>query len=104
MFAAAIRRGRVDRMRSLPHWRGHLDEIFVKINGETHHLWRAVDHEGEILESSVTKRRDRKQWQFQSQPHRHSCRVASSQFGLTPAGLGKQRLVRIRLTAPWSLL
>jgi putative transposase len=32
----------------------------VKINGETHYLWRAVDHEGEILESYVTKRRDRK--------------------------------------------
>jgi putative transposase len=32
----------------------------VKINGETHYLWRAVDHEGEVLESYVTKRRDRK--------------------------------------------
>jgi len=34
--------------------------VFVKINGETHYLWRAVDHEGEVLESYVTKRRDRK--------------------------------------------
>ena len=32
----------------------------MKINGETHYLWRAVDHEGEVLESFVTKRRDRK--------------------------------------------
>jgi len=32
----------------------------VKINGETHFLWRAVDHDGEVLESYVTKRRDRK--------------------------------------------
>jgi len=32
----------------------------VKINGETHYLWRAVDHEGEVLESYVAKRRDRK--------------------------------------------
>ena len=32
----------------------------MKINGETHYLWRAVDHEGEILESYVSKRRDRK--------------------------------------------
>jgi putative transposase len=31
----------------------------VKINGETHYLWRAVDHEGEILESYVTKTRDK---------------------------------------------
>jgi putative transposase len=37
-----------------------LDEVFVKINGETHYLWRAVDHEGEVLEAFVTKRRDRK--------------------------------------------
>lgn len=32
----------------------------MKINGETHYLWRAGDHEGEELESYVTKRRDRK--------------------------------------------
>jgi putative transposase len=34
--------------------------LFVRINGQTHYLWRAVDHEGEVLESFVTKRRDRK--------------------------------------------
>jgi len=32
----------------------------VKINGERHYLWRAVDHEGEFLESYVTKKRDKK--------------------------------------------
>lgn len=32
----------------------------MKINGERHHLWRAEDHEGEVLESYVTKQRDRK--------------------------------------------
>jgi putative transposase len=32
----------------------------VKINGVKHYLWRAVDHEGEVLESFVTKRRDKK--------------------------------------------
>jgi putative transposase len=60
LFASEIRRKRVDRMRSGPHWRWHLDEVFVKINGEMYYLWRAVDHEGEVLESYVTKRRDRK--------------------------------------------
>jgi putative transposase len=60
MFAAAIRRRRVDRMRALPHWRWHLDEVFVKINGVAHYLWRAVDHEGEVLEAYVSKSRDRK--------------------------------------------
>ena len=60
MFAAEIRRKRVNRMRAYSNWQWHLDEVFVKINGETHYLWRAVDHEGEVLESFVTKRRDRK--------------------------------------------
>ena len=60
MFAADIKRQRISRMRGFRHWRWHVDEVFVKINGETHYLWRAVDHEGEILESYVTKRRDKK--------------------------------------------
>jgi len=60
MFAAEIRRNRVSRMRVYSNWRWHLDEVFVKINGEQHYLWRAVDHEGEVLESFVTKTRDRK--------------------------------------------
>lgn len=59
MFAAEIRRRRVEGMRS-SHWRWHLDEVFVKINGERHYLWRAVDHEGEVLEGFVTKTRDKK--------------------------------------------
>ncbi len=59
LFASDIRKRRVEGMRS-SRWRWHLDEVFVKINGERHYLWRAVDHEGEVLESFVTKRRDRK--------------------------------------------
>lgn len=59
IFAADIRRQRVSRMKGFRHWRWHLDEVFVKINGETHYLWRAVDHEGEVLESYVTKKRDK---------------------------------------------
>ena len=59
MFAAEIRRNRASRMRGYSNWRWPLNEVFVKINGETHYLWRAVDHEGEVLESYVTKRRDR---------------------------------------------
>jgi putative transposase len=60
MFAAEIRRRRVDRMRSVTHWQWHLDKVPGKIDGETHYLWRAVDHEGEVLESFFTKRCDRK--------------------------------------------
>lgn len=59
MFAAEIRKLRVEGMRS-SHWRWHLDEVFVKINGERHCLWRAVDHEGGVLQSFVTRTRDKK--------------------------------------------
>ena len=59
MFASEIRKRRIEGLRS-SKWRWHLDEIFVKINGERHYLWRAVDHEGEVLESFVTKTRDKK--------------------------------------------
>ncbi|AGI74528.1 hypothetical protein OA238_c46850 [Octadecabacter arcticus 238] len=60
LFAADIREKRVSQMRVYSNWQWHLDEAFVNISGETHYLWRAVDHEGEVLESFVTKRRDRK--------------------------------------------
>ena len=59
LFAAEIRKGRVQHS-SHSQWRWHLDEVFVRINGETHYLWRAVDHEGEVLEVFATKRRDRR--------------------------------------------
>jgi len=60
LFAAEIKKKRLANARANTQWRWHLDEVFVKINGEIHYLWRAVDHEGEVLESFVTKRRDRK--------------------------------------------
>ena len=59
MFAAEIRRRRVAH-RCYSNWRWHVDEVFVRINGEMFYLWRAVDHEGEVLEVFATKRRDRK--------------------------------------------
>src|SRR6056297_3363973 len=59
LFAAEIKKRRVAGMKS-SRWRWHLDEMFVKINGERHYLWRAGDHEGEVLESFVTKTRDKK--------------------------------------------
>ena len=60
MLAAEIRKKRSAALRTLPQWRWHLDEVFVKINGEMHYLWRAVDHEGEVLEVFATKHRDSK--------------------------------------------
>ena len=58
-FANKIRKRRSEAMRQVLQWRWHLDEVFVKIRGETHYLWRAVDHEGEVLEAYVTKTRDK---------------------------------------------
>ncbi len=60
LFAKEIRRKRMHPIPNHSNWKWHLDEVFVKINGETHYLWRAVDHEGEVLEAFVSKRRDRK--------------------------------------------
>ena len=60
LFARAIRKKRINPVPNYSNWRWHLDEVFVKINGELHYLWRAVDHEGEVLEAFVSKRRDRK--------------------------------------------
>jgi putative transposase len=42
-FAAEIRKRRIEGMRS-SRWRWRLGETFVRINGERHYLWRAVDH------------------------------------------------------------
>ncbi|WP_239255288.1 IS6 family transposase [Candidatus Nitrotoga sp. M5] len=60
LFAREIRKKRIHPSQNYSNWKWHLDEVFVKINGETHYLWRAVDHEGEVLEVYVSKRRDRK--------------------------------------------
>ncbi|WP_380054300.1 IS6 family transposase [Falsihalocynthiibacter sp. SS001] len=59
IFASEIKKRRISGMKS-SRWRWHLDEVFVKINGERHYLWRAVDHEGEVLECYVTRKRDKK--------------------------------------------
>ena len=60
LFAGEIRKKRISQKRAYSNWQWHMDEVLVKINGEAHYLWRGVDHEGDVLESFVTKRRDRK--------------------------------------------
>ena len=54
MFARNLR-----RLRPKPTGRWHLDEMVVSIQGRRMYLWRAVDQEGEVLESYVTKTRDK---------------------------------------------
>ncbi|MZR30744.1 IS6 family transposase [Sneathiella litorea] len=59
LFAREIRKKRLHpSSRNHSSWKCQRDEVFVKINGETYYLWRAVDHEGEVLEAFVSKRRD----------------------------------------------
>jgi putative transposase len=36
-----------------------LDEVFIKINGVLHYLWRAVDQDGDELDILVQKRRNK---------------------------------------------
>ena len=60
IFTAEIRKRRVAHMRGYPQWRWHLDEVFVKVNSKLCYLWRAVDHEGEVLEAVVTTKRDKR--------------------------------------------
>ena len=48
------------RSHTPSRWRWHVDEVFVKINGVTHYLWRAVDHEGTVIDCYVSKRRNKR--------------------------------------------
>ena len=52
-YAAQLR-----RRRPRPGDKWHLDEVFVKINGATHYLWRAVDQHGDVLDILVQSRRN----------------------------------------------
>jgi putative transposase len=46
------------RRRPRPGDKWHLDEVFIKINGRPHYLWRAVDQDGNVLDILVQPRRD----------------------------------------------
>lgn len=53
LFAKEMRRRQAQRLRAFPQWWWHLGEMFVQISSVTHYLWRAVDHEGEVLDAFV---------------------------------------------------
>jgi putative transposase len=46
------------RRRPRPGDKWHLDEVFIKINGKTHYLWRAVEQDGNVLDILVQSRRN----------------------------------------------
>jgi putative transposase len=51
---------RLRRRSPRPGNRWHLDEVFLRINGRTHYLWRAVDQDGDVLDILVQSKRDKK--------------------------------------------
>jgi transposase-like protein len=53
LIARKLRQG-----RPRPSARWHLDEMVVRIAGKRMYLWCAVDHEGEVLDMLVQRRRD----------------------------------------------
>lgn len=52
-FASSLR-----RRRPRPGDKWHLDEVFIRIQGELHSLWHAVDQDGIVLDILVQSRRD----------------------------------------------
>ena len=94
MFAAEIRKKRVEAMRPYTHWQWHLDEVYLKINGQTLYLWRAVDHEGEVLESFSTKERGKKATlKFITKlMKRHACAEMITTDGLRSYGAAMKEL------------
>jgi ATP-dependent exoDNAse (exonuclease V) alpha subunit len=81
-------------MRGFTQWRWHLDEVFVKINGKFCYLWRAVDHEGEVLETVVTAKRDKAAAALEQ--------LVRSRLSVLigPAGTGKTTLLRMVCSLP----
>ncbi len=63
--------------RTRDQW--HLDEVFLKINGRLHYLWRAVDQDGDVLDILVQSRRDKK-------AAKEFFRKLLKRFGVCPAG------------------
>jgi len=94
MFASRIRAKRVNGMRQHTHWRWHLDEVYVRVQGEIRYLWRAVDHEGEVLESFVTKERDKAAaLKFMKKlMKRHGCAKVVTTDGLRSYGAAMKEL------------
>ena len=51
---------RLRRRRPRPRGKWHLDEVFIRIQGVQHYLWRAVEQDGVVLDILVQPRRDAK--------------------------------------------
>ena len=83
-YANALR-----RRRPRPGDTWHLDEVYIKIAGKTHYLWRAVDQHGNVLDILVTSRRD-------TQADRDDPQSARSEERETRLGARRRPDIRIR--------
>ena len=104
-FARNIRRKRGDQMRQAIQWRWHLDEVFVTVRGKTRPLWRAVDHEGEVLERDLTKSRDRQAalrfFRKAMKRYGRPKKVVTDKLGSYRAVLRGSGAVGFQETGPW---
>jgi len=55
----ALFAGEIRKRRKKPSGRWHIDEVYLKINGQLLYLWRAVDQHGTVLDILVTERRNK---------------------------------------------
>ncbi|WP_170336957.1 IS6 family transposase, partial [Ruegeria arenilitoris] len=105
MFAAEIRRKRVKQPRAFSKWKWHVDEVFVKVNGKRHYLWRAVDHEGEVLEAVVTKRGNKAAALkfLKKLMKRHGCaeEIVTDRFASYKAALREMGALKNQRTGRW---
>jgi hypothetical protein len=75
-FGPVIAR-RLRRRRHRPTDRWHLEEIVVRIASERMSLWRAVDHEGEVLDMLVQRRRNTRSARRRTIGKRHCGRMTA---------------------------
>ncbi len=105
MFAADIRRKRVQLLRAFSKWKWHVDEVFVKVNGKRHYIWRAVYQEGEVLEAVVTKRRNNaaalKFLKKLMKRHGKAVNVVIDRFASYSAGLRELGVTEKQRTGRW---
>jgi putative transposase len=105
MFASEIRKKRVQQLRAFSKWKWHVDEVFVKVNGKRHYLWRAVDHEGEVLEAVVTKRRNKQAALkfLKKLMKRHGCaeEIVTDRFASYKAALRELGALEKQKTGRW---
>src|ERR1700732_4526062 len=110
-FGPVIAR-RLRRRRPRPSDRWHLDEMVVRIAGERMYLWRAVDHEGEVLDSG---RRGNgcgvpfcdappacRQWRRRNMKGRRRVGYELRRRGVAGSGLGESPATRWRVLVRFS--